>query len=140
MGTVTGRTSTPFCLASVSFNPTRPEFGIDEGTIRDQPIASRPLASSKVVAHDAEVVEGHVGKLGAAGTLAHRPHSGCAGLQTFIDPNVAALIKLYSRAVEPDALRVRLTAGGHEHVAALEHPLARDRPEIECQSASNFDP
>src|SRR5207237_7882378 len=80
---------------------------IDKYAVRNQPIPGRMLATSEIVAHDSEIVEGHVCKMRADCAVPHRPHVWRSRLKPLLHLDVAPLIQLDAGSFQADSLRIR---------------------------------
>ena len=78
------------------------------------------LATIEIVAHDSEIVEGHVCKMRAACAVPHRPHVWRSRLKTLIHLDVAPLIQLDAGSFQADSLRIRCPPCRNQNVAPFD--------------------
>ena len=77
------------------------------------------MAAGDVIAHDAEIIEGDMRKVRAAGAIARRPNAGDGGLQAFVDFHVAARSRF--DAGQFQVICVGRPAAGDQEMGALEN-------------------
>src|SRR5438105_2957572 len=92
--------------------PDACELRVDEQTGRHLPTRRHSAAAGEVVADDAEVVEGDVCEVRAAGAVAHCPNALGCGLEPLIDFHVPGGVRLDAGPLQPDAIGVRGTSAG----------------------------
>src|SRR4029077_10812472 len=96
------------------------QFGIGEHAERHQTILSRAIAAVEVVMHDAEIVESDMGKLRAAGAIAHRPDMVGGSLPSLVHLNITVLVEFDSGLLESDSVGVCRPASSDEQIGAFE--------------------
>ena len=74
--------------------------------------------AAKVCAQNAEVVEGDVGELRAAGYLATSPYAFGRGAQVFIHGDIAAVCGLYAGELQAQSFCIGCPAGGDEEMGS----------------------
>ena len=94
-----------------------PERRIDIERVNGNPIAHFARgAVEQVRCGDFEIIVRSVGKGAAAVAIAERPDVGDAGLQGFVDDDIAVCVDLHARGLEPEIVRVRSAADGEQHM------------------------
>ena len=88
-------------------SPRQATLGLHDGAVervqaaeRDQAILGGPLPAVQVLVDDAEIIEGDVGELRTARAIAHCPDIRSAGLQPFVNLDVAVLVELHAGLFE----------------------------------------
>src|SRR5438309_2833373 len=117
------------------------ELWVGEGAGWDLAAVGAAVGYGKVVANDAEVVEGDVGEVGRAGAVAHGPDARCGGLEAAVDLDVAGGRSFDSSHFETHVLRVGCASGGDEQVRALNYGFAAGLCEMQADgfARSAFD-
>jgi len=96
------------------------QFGIGEDAGGHLTSGGDAVVAGKVVADDAEVVEGDMGEVRTAGTVSDCPDTGGCGLKFFVDTDVAVGGSLYAGGFEPNVVGVWCAAGGNEEMSAFD--------------------
>ncbi len=99
------------------------ELGVGEHAVGHEAALRAAAAAREIVADDAEIVEGGVGELRAAGALADGPDIGGRGLQAVVDIDKTAVVEGDAGRIEADAGGVGRAADGDQDVGGLERLL-----------------
>jgi hypothetical protein len=124
-------------VPGLSFIEADPRQGrVREQTERNEPVARRPAPASQVIADNPKVVLGHVGELGAAGTLPNRPDLRRTRLEAVVNLYIAPFIEPYARDVQSNPRGIGSASRRGQDVAAFDEPLALRRPHAEADALS----